>query len=656
MPTSPHPRFRCRAARIFLALALCSAAFGVGPLTFSHTAAASGWAVIASPNVKDSSSNELQDVTCVSASDCWVVGSFQTSSSPLRTLIEHWDGASWSIVPSPNVVATGNNQHNRLVDVACSSSTDCWAVGTYRDQETDRTLILRWNGTSWSITPSPNASSKGNGLASVTCSSANDCWAVGGYDPDVAALNGASATLIQRWNGSAWSIVPSPNEAGSNAAAPAANGLSDVTCTSASDCWAVGGSKEFLQPSRTLIARWNGAEWSLVPSPNSGARDYNGLAAVSCASASNCWAVGSYEPEDEPERPRTFIARWNGSVWAAVPPGEQGRSGSLLAVTCPAATECWAVGTHIERWDGNSWSVSPAPNGGVGVACSSTEECWAVSQRRDPFETLILRYTRAAAGAPAQLLNISTRAQVQSGNNVLIGGFIITGSDPKNVLLRAIGPSLSGTGVQGALQNPTLELFQGNTLLASNDDWKQNQRAEIEATGIPPTNDAESAIVRRLGPGTYTAVVRGVNSAAGVALVEAYDLEQGVNAQLANLSTRAFVQTDDNVLIGGVIVGPANTSSRVLVRAIGPSLAGSGISNVLGDPTLELVDSNGVAIAVNNNWKETQQSEIAATGVPPSDDRESAILQLLRAGNYTAIVRGKDSTSGVALVEAFNLR
>ena len=262
----------------------------------------------------------------------------------------------------------------------------------------------------------------------------------------------------------------------------------------------------------------------------------------------------------------------------------------------------------------------------------------------------------AAAPAPARLLNISTRAQVQQGDSVLIGGFIITGGDQKNVLLRAIGPSLDNSQVQGALRNPTLELFQGNTLIANNDDWKQNQRTEIEATGIPPTNDAESAIVRRLAAGNYTAVVRGANNESGVALVEAYDLEQGANAQLANISTRAFVQTDDNVLIGGVIVGPANTSSRVLVRAIGPSLVGSGVSNALQDPTLELFDGNGLSIAVNDNWKETQQSEIAATGVPPSDDRESAILQPLPAGNYTAIVRGKNGTTGVALVEAFKLQ
>ncbi|CAA9258002.1 MAG: hypothetical protein AVDCRST_MAG42-2575 [uncultured Chthoniobacterales bacterium] len=259
--------------------------------------------------------------------------------------------------------------------------------------------------------------------------------------------------------------------------------------------------------------------------------------------------------------------------------------------------------------------------------------------------------------SPGALLNISTRAQVEQGENVLIGGFIISGSDPKRVLLRAIGPSLSSRGVQGALQNPTLDLFRGNELVTSNNDWKQSQQAEIEATGIPPTNDAESAIIRTLSAGTYTAIVRGVNNSSGVALVEAYDLDQAATSRLGNLSTRAFVQTGEKVLIGGVIVGPVgSTETRVLVRAIGPSLSAAGVSAPLQDPTLELFDGNGAPVAANDNWKETQQAEIAATGIPPSDDRESAILRSLRAGNYTAVVRGKAETTGVGLVEVYNVQ
>lgn len=260
----------------------------------------------------------------------------------------------------------------------------------------------------------------------------------------------------------------------------------------------------------------------------------------------------------------------------------------------------------------------------------------------------------AATGA---LLNISTRAQVEQNDRVLIGGFIISGNDPARVLVRAIGPSLGSQGVQGALQNPTLELFEGSTFIAGNDDWKQDQQAEIEASGAAPGNDAESAIVRTLGPGSYTAIVRGVNDETGIALVEAYDLDQSMTAALANLSTRAFVQTDEKVLIGGIIIGPAgNNASRVLVRALGPSLSGAGVSEALQDPTLALVDGNGSAVAANDDWKQTQEAEIAATGIQPGDDREAALVRQLAPGNYTAVVRGQNEGTGVGSVEVYNLQ
>jgi hypothetical protein len=262
-----------------------------------------------------------------------------------------------------------------------------------------------------------------------------------------------------------------------------------------------------------------------------------------------------------------------------------------------------------------------------------------------------------AAAKPAALLNISTRAEVQQGNKVMIGGFIIIGSEPKNVLLRGIGPSLTGTGVQGALQNPTMDLFQGGTLLATNDDWKQTQRAEIEATGIPPKNDAEPAIVRRLSPGSYTAVLQGVNNETGIALVEAYDLDQAtVASQLGNISTRAFVQTGEKVLIGGIIAGPVGVgNSHVLIRAIGPTLVNAGVQMPLQNPTLELFDANGTSVASNDNWRSDQETEIRATTLAPSDDRESAILRDLAPAAYTAIVRGAGATTGVGLVEVYNL-
>jgi hypothetical protein len=261
-----------------------------------------------------------------------------------------------------------------------------------------------------------------------------------------------------------------------------------------------------------------------------------------------------------------------------------------------------------------------------------------------------------------QLLNISTRLRVQTGDNVLIGGFIITGTDAKKVLIRGIGPSLANFGITNALGDTTLELYQGDTLLASNDNWKirsdgSSQQAEIQATTIPPSNDLESALLRSLAPGAYTAVLRGNNNLTGIGVVECYDLDQAANSKLANIATRGFVDTNENVMIGGLIVGGHNGSGgRVLVRALGPSLTAFGVPGALSDPRLELRDGNGSQMAVNDNWKDGQQTEIQATTLAPTDDRESAILTILPAGNFTAIVRGFNNTTGVALVEVYNVQ
>jgi hypothetical protein len=255
----------------------------------------------------------------------------------------------------------------------------------------------------------------------------------------------------------------------------------------------------------------------------------------------------------------------------------------------------------------------------------------------------------------SRLLNIATRMRVQSGDNVLIAGFIITGTDSKKVIVRGIGPSLAQF-FSGVLANPTLELFQGNTSLASNDDWKQNQ-TEVQNTGIPPTNNLESAIVRTLAPGSYTAILRGAGNTSGIGVVEAYDLDQTGNSKLANIATRGFVETGNNAMIAGLTGGPTgNSTFKVVVRVIGPSLSNLGIAGALQDPTLELADSNGTVIRSNNDWKTGQPAEVAATGLQPSDDRESALMETLAPGQYTAIVRGNGNTTGVAVVEAYNVQ
>ncbi len=268
---------------------------------------------------------------------------------------------------------------------------------------------------------------------------------------------------------------------------------------------------------------------------------------------------------------------------------------------------------------------------------------------------------------PPRLLNISTRMRVLTGEQVLIAGFIITGTDPKKVIIRGIGPSLPG--VAGALADPTLELHQGSSTLATNDNWKindqthQSQEAEIKATTIPPANDSESAIVATLSPGAYTAILAGKNGGTGVGLVELYDLAQGANSKLVNISTRGFVDSGDNVMIGGLIVGGGESggAAKVIVRALGPSLGAAGVQGALSDPTLELHNGNGTAIEDSDNWKSrldgsSQQAEIAATTIPPGNELESALVASLPPGNYTAIVRGKNNITGVGLVEVYNLQ
>ena len=277
------------------------------------------------------------------------------------------------------------------------------------------------------------------------------------------------------------------------------------------------------------------------------------------------------------------------------------------------------------------------------------------------------------AGPISTLGNISTRAFVQTGDNVVIGGFIVQGAGPKKVVIRAIGPELIQHGVPNALANPTLELHdRTGALIASNNNWAttiiggiitMNQVAAIRASGYAPSDLRESAMIVNLPPGSYTAIVRGVDNTTGVALVEVYDLSPTPNSILENISTRSFVQTGDNVMIGGVIV-QGTQSRRVIVRAIGPELTQYGVPNPLADPTLELHDSTGALIASNDNWQHTiiggiitsdQVAAIRTSGHAPTDPRESAIIATLPPGNYTAIAGGVNNTTGVGLVEIYDL-
>lgn len=312
--------------------------------------------------------------------------------------------SDWSIIPSPNNSAV---PLNFLQGVTCVSASDCWSVGFSSDGNVNQTLIEHWDGNAWSVVPSPNTSTTtSNVLAGVTCTSASDCWAVGNYiNPDLRKAQ----TLILRWDGNVWSIVPSPN-----ADPTKFNYLASVTCTSASDCWAVGYYNDLGVPTQRVIERWDGTLWTVVP-PAVTTRSGTGFNGVTCASASDCWAVG-FAAGSGPFS-QTHIEHWNGTSWSEVPsPNARPDKTSFLAsVTCVSSSDCWAVGrsftddlkaqTFTEHWNGTAWSVVPSPNTSPtsdnflnGVTCTSASECWAAGAAAigSTFQSLIERWDGSA--------------------------------------------------------------------------------------------------------------------------------------------------------------------------------------------------------------------------------------------------------------------
>jgi hypothetical protein len=254
----------------------------------------------------------------------------------------------------------------------------------------------------------------------------------------------------------------------------------------------------------------------------------------------------------------------------------------------------------------------------------------------------------------AQALNLSTRMRIQTGDNVGIGGFIITGSAPKRVLVRAIGPSI--TSVPNALADPVLELHGQGITTVTNNNWKDDQQALIGSTGLAPSNDLESAIYATLSPGAYTAVIRGNNNATGIGLIEVYDLNPDAAAKLANISTRALVGTGNDIVIAGFILGNDSTPTRLVLRGIGGSLTVFGVPNALADPKLEVRNSNGTVVLSNDNWQDdaAQAAELTAANLAPTNSKESGLALTLGPGQYTALLSGVNNTTGVGVVEVYD--
>jgi hypothetical protein len=296
-------------------------------------------------------------------------------------------------------------------------------------------------------------------------------------------------------------------------------------------------------------------------------------------------------------------------------------------------------------------TATPAPTGTPIVTPTPTPA---------PTATPTSTPTPSPTPVSARALNISTRMRVETGNNVLIGGFIITGNAAKTVVVRGIGPSLTQFGISDALADPTLELRASDgSLILGNDDWQDNsaQAAQLTMLGLAPTHPKEAGLVATLQPGAYTAILAGKNQGTGVGLVEVYDTNGTADSQLANISTRGFVRTAENVMIGGFILGGNQNNTQVALRGIGPSLGQFGLSPVLADPVLELHDSNGTTLVTNDNWQDDPFSaaQLSAAGFALSDSKESGIFTSLPAGQFTAILAGKDGGIGIGLVEIYNV-
>lgn len=292
----------------------------------------SGWTNVPSADLGGSQA-ALAAVACVGDSDCWAVGNIISANR--QTLIEHWDGTSWSVVPSPSVAF----QDNILAGVACTSNSDCWAVGYYSAHET---LIEHWDGTDWTIVPSANVSGAGHNLLyGVTCTSPSNCWAVGDYSSTWAQ------TLIEHWDGVSWSIVPSPNSSVTQN-----NFFLGLACTSSTNCFAVG---FYMNGNiyQTLVEQWNGIAWSISASPNSSSILNNAFYGVSCSSASDCWAVGFHDTGSPSTEYQELAEHWDGISWSIVSsPGVV--ASYLSSVVCLSSSQCWAVGSHNVNVSGPS--------------------------------------------------------------------------------------------------------------------------------------------------------------------------------------------------------------------------------------------------------------------------------------------------------------
>ncbi len=366
-------------------------AFALAPSGAAQAASAS-WSITPTPN----GPHAFYGVSCISSTRCVAVGSATKGTGIQRSLVEFWNGTKWSLLPSPNQ----GSGVNTLYGVSCIRPTRCVAVGAYYPSpSTDQTLVESWNGHSWSITPSPDQGSGDNLLLGVSCTSSNNCMAAGDY----VNATGVLRTLVESWNGTAWSITPSPDQGSGS------DGFNDVSCSGPTNCMAVGDYSSNPIPTLNLVESWNGTDWSITSSP-SPAGAVSALFSVWCASSTSCTAVGFAKPAVQvlsESVSQNLVESWNGSAWSITPsPDQGGGSNNLNGLSCTSAMDCVAVGLYVvpggfmpqnlvESWNGSAWSITPSPDQGIGngelysVSCTSSTNCVAISK------TLILVYGHA---------------------------------------------------------------------------------------------------------------------------------------------------------------------------------------------------------------------------------------------------------------------
>ena len=470
------------------------------------------------------------------------------------------------------------------------------------------------SGSTVTLTATPLAGFQFDGWSGAGCSGTGTCQVTMNANQTVTAVFSAAAP-------STFALTVSRNGTGSGTVTSNPAG---INCGS------------------TCVANFNsGASVTLTAAPTAGSV-FAGWSGGGCSGTGTCQVTMSSA--------QSVTATFNIQQFALTITKTGGGSG--VVTSTPGGIDCGST-CSANFNSGASVALGAAPSadsffaGWSGGGCSGTGAC-NVTMSAAQSVTATFKFNTTIP----RLANISTRMQVLTGNDVLIGGFIIGGSAPKTVVVRARGPSLIPFGITNALLNPTMQLFSGQTVLATNDDWgTAANAAAISSSGFAPSSAQESAILTTLGPGAYTAVVSGVGGTTGVGIIEVFEVDKP-EIPLLNISTRGQVLTGNDVMIGGFVI-QGDSPQTVTVRARGPSLIPFGITNALADPVLELF-AGQVILATNDDWQASADAAaISASGFAPSDPKEAVIRITLPPGAYTAIVRGKNGGTGVGIIEAF---